>query len=593
MRHTHQVSSLAPGRTHDRSFTSASRGAALIKTLGVILGVGAVSLGAWVALGRGGTGESVKALDLHTVAVESFEVTAAANGELRARNQTVLRSMLKGPANIVEIVEEGSKVSQGDVLCKLNDDEIRSELEDEVLQRETARADLISAESALQIQLTENEANLRKAKTDVLLAEIELQKFEAGDVVEKRLELNLAVEKGTREVRRLTEKTERSRQLFANDFLSKDELELDELALVEAQAELRKANVALEAYEQYTYGKERKKLESDLDQAKSELEKTIRTNESEQATKEADATNKKRQLELREAKVAELEDELKHCELLAPTDGLVVYATSLEQFSWMNNEQPLNVGTQINPNQEIIMLPDTSEMIAAVKVHESLVGRIKPGQRTSVMIDAAQGKRFEGTVESIGIMARSGGWRDPNVREYEVRISLDLPDQSHGLKPSMRCEARIVLQQVDEALAAPLPAVFTDGPNQFVYVSDGAKYKQTQVRVGRRSDTTAEILSGLTNGQKIALREPTAGSIIKAVFEAPAGRGAAQARGPGGGKGPRGQGAKPAQPDGGAASTEKADATSEPAETAREGEVDASETKKSAGEEAPAQTKSN
>lgn len=475
--------------------------------------------------------------DVHVARLEDFLVGASASGELRARSQTVLRSELEESAAIVFIVEEGALVKKGDLLVKLNDQKLRTERQDAVLQRETARADVVAAESAVRIQKTENDASLKKAQTEVELAKIELRKFDAGDAVERRLELSLAVERGEREVARLTEKVDRARELLAREFLSEDEFKRDELELIEAQAQLQKARVAREAYENYTHHKERRRLESDLEQAEAELEKTAHRNESELVSKEADLANKKQQLEIREAEAAELEELLTKTEVRAPTDGLVVYATSLEQFSWMNNEQALNVGSQIQPNQEILMLPDTSEMIAAVKVHESLVGRIRPGQQAVISVDAAQGRKFTGRVETIGIMARSGGWRDPNVREYEVRIALDLAGQTHALKPSMRCEARITLQEVEDALAVPLPAVFTEGANQFVYVVEGGKYRQTPVKVGRRSDTMVEVASGLKVGDRVVLREPPASRVIKARFEkraAPrvAGEGAAGRRGP-------------------------------------------------------------
>lgn len=536
------------------------RGFLSYRMIGALTVVGAVAIGGLMMMSSGGRADDNRP-DIHVVSLEDFEVTATASGELRAKNQTTLRSRLEQNASIVEIVEEGSLVKKGDLLVRLNSDEIQRDLDDESIQLESAKADVVAAESALQIQLTESSASERKARIEVELAEVELKKFEAGDVVEKRLELDLAVEKGKREVKRLSEKVERSRELFARDFLSKDEMERDEIEYVEALAELRKADVAKAAYEEYTYHKERKKLESDLDQARAELEKTLRRNESELASKEADLTNKRRRLELHEAMVAKYKDQIIKSEIRAPTDGLVVYATSLEQFSWMNNEQSLNVGTQIHPNQEIIMLPDTSEMVAAVKVHESLVGRVRPGQRALVTVDAAMGRKFAGTVESIGIMARSGGWRDPNVREYEVRIALDPVPAGHGLKPSMRCEARVTLSAVDDVLAVPLPAVFTDGPNQFVYIVQGDRYRQTQVKVGRRSDTTAEITSGVKAGERVAMREPPSARVIKTKFERPAAAGAgpgsgaapaARPEGPmqrGDGEGSRRRGAPPVVPE--------------------------------------------
>ncbi|MDX2114120.1 MAG: HlyD family efflux transporter periplasmic adaptor subunit [Planctomycetota bacterium] len=525
------------------------RGGALARVVIGVAVLGAVGAGVLI-WGRGG-GPVQLGADVYTASVQSFDITATASGELRAKRQTVLASQLQSEATIVEIVDEGARVSKGDVLIRLNSDDIESELEDERIQLEEARADMIAAESALAIQIEENNSALRKAQVELELAQVELQKYEAGDVVERRLELDLDLEKGHREVKRLTEKVERSRQLFEKDFLSKDELEKDEIELVEAQSALKKAEVAKVSFEQYTYRKERQKLESEVDDAQSELAKVRSKNQSELTNKESDVSTKKRQLALREDKVKKLEKQLEQCVIVAPTDGLVVYATSLEQFSWMNNQEPLNVGTKVSPNQELIMLPDTTDMIAVVKVAESLVGRVKPGQSALVTVDAAQGAQFTATVDSIGIMAQnSGGWRSPDVKEYEVKLDLQLGEKGHALKPSMRCEARVTLASVAEVVAVPLQAVFIEGPHQFVYAVDGDSFAQTPVRVGRRSETLAEIASGLGAGDRVLLREPPAAKVIKAKFEEPE-------RGPGmaGGARPgqRGPGAQAAAPSGASA----------------------------------------
>src|SRR5262245_3774787 len=94
-------------------------------------------------------------------------------------------------------------------------------------------------------------------------------------------------------------------------------------------------------------------------------------------------------------------------------------------WGW-GGEGPLQIGRQVHPNELLIVLPDTSVMLASVQVHESLASRIKPGLRATVKVEAAGGKTYNGTVESIGVLAESGGWRDPNLREYRVKIALDI-----------------------------------------------------------------------------------------------------------------------------------------------------------------------
>lgn len=499
----------------------------MVKALVGLAVIAGLTVGGWMLLGprSEGSGERV---DLVQASTLTFEITATGNGDLRARKQTVLRSELEQTAAIVEIVDEGARVKKGDVLVRLNGDEIQTKLDDEMLQLESAKSELVGAENAYQIQLSDNESALRQASLKVDLSELELRKWQEGEVKEQRTKLQLDLERSEREEERLKAKLERSRELFAREFLSKDELDRDELAYVEAVSALQTASLAQKVYEEFTYERDLKQKTSDVEEAKAELDRVKRRNESELASKEASVTNRRRQFQLREERVAKLQKQLAATVIAAPTDGLVVYATSLNQNMWNNDSGTLEVGTDIRPNQEIIMLPDTTEMMAVVKVPEALMGRVRQGQGAVVTIDAALGKKYTGTVESIGVMAQGGGWRDPNVREYEVRIGLDMDDEKHGLKPSMRCEARITLNTVEQALAVPIQAVFNEGRRQFVYTTQEARYVQRPVKVGRRSDLYAEIVDGLTEGERVLLREPPVGTVVKAPDQAKEAPGAEQ-----------------------------------------------------------------
>ncbi len=518
MQRSRPAGDLGSGRTRR---WPVARGVISLKVAGSVVGVLAVLIGAIVVFGsRGATGEDRH--DIHVVSRQSWDITATANGDLRARKQTVLRSRLENDAAILEIVPEGSRVKQGDVLVRLNSDDIRSKLDDETLQLSSARSDLIVAESALEIQRNENESEVSQGRVKVELAEIELKKWSEGDLVEERLKLDLGIEKAQREHERLKTKLERSEALFKREFLSKDELDKDRLAFIEAESNLKTALLAKEVFETYTRAKDEKKLTSDLDEARAEFERITRKAESELASKDADVINKRRRLEIHEDKVNKLKAQLESSVITAPTEGLVVYASSLTQNMWMNDGQKFDVGTVIRPNQEVIILPDTREMIAAVRVQEALLSRIRIGLRALVSIDAAQGRKFDASIEGIGVMAETAGFRDPNVREYEITLGLELGGETHALKPSMRCEARIVLASVKDAMTIPVQAVFNDGPVNFVYVPSGDRFRQTQVRIARRSEMFAEVLSGLEEGVRVLLREPAPNRIIKTEFEKPA-----------------------------------------------------------------------
>lgn len=489
-------------------------GAAFIKlAIGLAAVVGLVVLG--IALWGGKKQSGPAASEIFPVAKSTFNISVVANGELQARNQVEIRSKLEKQTSIVELVDEGARVKQGDVLIKLNVEEIETQYQEEIARVEAAKSDLVVSQNNYEIQLKENESALRKAGLTLDLARIEYEKWLNGDDVKRRQEIDLKIQRTVREEERLGEKAERSRSLHERGFLATDTLKQDETAHIEAMANMETAQLERQVYEDYDRTKMIKQLTSDIEEAQAELDRVVQSNSSNLASKEADLNNKRQQLKIREERLAKLKEQSEAGVIIAPNDGLVVYGTTLERSRWGGGgDEGLKIGQNVHSNQLLIALPDVREMVATVRVHETIAGRIRPGQKANVRVDAVQGGTFSGEVLSISVLAESGGWRDPNLREYTVKIALDDTEAKSTLKPAMRCEAEIVLGAVDDALSVPIQAVFNEGPTRFVYTAAGGRYEKTPVKVGRRSETLVEIRAGLKEGQKVLLRAPTPGEVI-------------------------------------------------------------------------------
>lgn len=494
--------------------------------------------------------------DTATVLKTSFDITTLATGELEAKKQVELRSRLEQQTVVQEIIAEGTRVKAGEVLVRLNSDKIQTQYDEQLLQIETSKSELIAAENGYNIQVNENANNLRNAALKVTLAELSLSQWLEGEVKTKREANRLALSQSKLELDRLAEKLIRSQKLQEQGFLSKDELDRDELDYIKAQSAWIKAQLDDKVYEQYQFPKDEKQKRGDLDQANSELTKVRMNAEIDLASKAASRNNKRTQLTIRENTLAKLKQQLDASVVTAPSDGLVVYATSIRRNMWGGGEGPLQIGRQVYPNELLIVLPDTSEMVASVQVHESLAGDVKPGMAAMIKVDAVGGKSFQGTVDSIGVLAEAGGWRDPDRREYTVKIKLEAGDEIVALKPSMRCEARLTLGRVDEAIAIPVQGVFSDGPVRFTYAKSGSRYERTPIKIGKRSDTYAEVLAGVSPGSTVLLRDPTPSEVLagpwdKARLELAGysldekGNPVVGGRGPRGGGAPKSSGAKP------------------------------------------------
>ncbi len=506
----------SPARTPaaTRRALAAKRGG---QTMLIITGsvVALVTLGvAALALRNGGNNGAVSATETAIVRRGAFDVSFPVSGELAALKQIDIRNKVDGRSTITEIVAEGSSVKPGDVVLRLNDDEIRSELRDDQEQLIDAEAALNTAEAELAITQITRTAELAKADTTVKLADLALKAWQEGEDPSMRQEKTLALEMAQKDHARLEARFVESAKLLDKKFISLDEYKKDEISLIEARAKLQQAQLDVTVYEQYQAAHDKAEKESDLAQAFSERERVEKQYDAEVRSAEIEVNSKRLQLEGARADVAQQEEQLSYCVVTAPSGGLVVYYSSLQQGMGGRNEgRPPQVGTELTKNEAVMIIPDVSQMIASVKVSEARSGMIRPGQRATIVADANVNVPLNGEVYSVGVLAESGGWRDPNRRDYTVKILIK-NGHDLGLKPSMRCTADIFFGRVSDALYLPIEALSHTGPLTYVYVPQGRGYAQKQVTMGRASVLYIEIKDGLKEGDTVLLREPAAEEIV-------------------------------------------------------------------------------
>lgn len=446
-----------------------------------------------------------QSLATHRVTKGSFDMMVIANGEVAAKQQVEIKNEVDGTSTILEIVSEGTIVEKGTVLVRLADDEIRDKIEQENLSVEQARADQLAAEQDHAIQINEADSDLKAAQLKLELARLDLEKWTQGDDPIKSRELSVAVQKATRDLQRAKEELESSEQLFKEDFIAQTELEDDRLDVIEAESALKTALLNVEVYKNYTRPKEQKKVQSDVDEAAAALERTKRRNESKIAQSKAKLDGKVRQLAIREDRMTKLKEQLDACVVKAPQDGMVIYASTVG--GWRRRNDPIVQGKQVRKNESLIVLPDTRQMVASVKVHEALVGQLALEQKAMVSIDANPGKPIEGRVTEIGVMASDGGWMNPDLREYTIKVDLP-PSQGERLKPAMRCSAQILTGRVENVTFVPIQCVVTLGKKSYVYLREGEKSIRRAVKLGKSNESIVAITEGIKEGDNVMMVPP-------------------------------------------------------------------------------------
>lgn len=146
-----------------------------------------------------------------------------------------------------------------------------------------------------------------------------------------------------------------------------------------------------------------------------------------------------------------------------------------------------------------IVISENSVLSATVAVNEVDIADVQEGQEATVTFDAAAGLAIPARVRWISPNSVTSG----NVRTYDVE--LELAEQNERLRPGMTASAMIAIAELDDALLVPMSALRVDGTKRFVTVvnADGSQEKRT-VTTGRSDDVSIQILTGLTEGEKVA-----------------------------------------------------------------------------------------
>ncbi|MCX5651640.1 MAG: hypothetical protein NTU45_09665, partial [Planctomycetota bacterium] len=225
---------------------------------------------------------------------------------------------------------EGTRVSKGDILVRLAQEEILDKIKDATDKVNTTNSAAIAAQQALAIKQGEKQSELDKADVAVRIAQLALEGWQRGEVINKRQSLALAKETAGINFDRLKGRFEESAKLVQQNFIAKDEYEKDRIAMIEAEAKVKQAALDLEVYEKYTYFQDEAKKKSDLEQAQATRRRVEEKFNAELVKAQADVDSANFQLQSAKERLENLETQLANTTLAAPIDGLIVYATSID-----------------------------------------------------------------------------------------------------------------------------------------------------------------------------------------------------------------------------------------------------------------------
>ena len=179
-------------------------------------------------------------------------------------------------------------------------------------------------------------------------------------------------------------------------------------------------------------------------------------------------------------------DNLAAASLTAPFAGTVTLNGTVEK------------GAGLSPGVAPFTVVDATRMQFEAQVFESDIAAVRVKQTSTTTLDAFT-ESFPGTV--VRVQARPVSTATGTVA-FPVRVSLDAGEAR--LFQGMSGSADIEVESIPDALTVPIESVLTSGETKKVFVLDAADVAHaTEVSIGASTDTAAQVLSGLSAGDRV------------------------------------------------------------------------------------------
>jgi Cu(I)/Ag(I) efflux system membrane fusion protein len=175
---------------------------------------------------------------------------------------------------------------------------------------------------------------------------------------------------------------------------------------------------------------------------------------------------------------------LETIKIYAPISGVVTARTAYH-------------GVKVGPEDTLFDLADLSRVWVLADVYEYELPRAGVGQDAAMTLSYWPGRTWTGSVSYIFPTV------DEKARTVKVRLEFD--NEDGDLKPGMFADV-VLTGPSETALSIPEDAVLDSGTRRIVFVRvSGVELEPREVVTGERSEGRIEILSGVAEGDSVAL----------------------------------------------------------------------------------------
>jgi RND family efflux transporter MFP subunit len=199
-----------------------------------------------------------------------------------------------------------------------------------------------------------------------------------------------------------------------------------------------------------------------------------------------DVTNMQAAVKQDQAALDLARKKLRDTSIRAPFDGFVKERdVTVGQYLKAATPTPTFGIVNINP------------MRARLKVPEKMAGWVSVGQPIDLTVEAFPDRTFGGKIWRINPSV------DPTTRTFDVEGLVE--NHESLLKPGFFTKSSILTSKVEKVLVIPRRSMSYAYGIYKVYIVNGNKLKETEIKIGDQSGEDVEILEGVKEGDRLAL----------------------------------------------------------------------------------------
>ncbi len=324
--------------------------------------------------------------------------------------------------------------------------------------------------------------DLRKKRDDQLVAEKELKLAET--------------------------KLEGTKQLYTKDFITKTELENEQITVEKMELNVATARTALELYKRYEFPKLAEETVSKYEEALQSLDRAYKEAISKLAQARARKMSAENRFGMGKTQVKDLRDQLGKCIITAEKTGLVVYGGGSNPYVYYGNQEQIREGATVRERQAIITIPDMTRMSVTLKIHESHIKKITKELKSRITLDAFPDEQLTGRVTRVGVLPDSQNrWMSPDLKVYLTTVTID--GTYEWVKPGMSAKVEILVNHLKDTVYVPLQAVRTVKGRSYCHVVKHGATEEREIITGDFNEEFIAVKEGLNPGDLVMIRPPS------------------------------------------------------------------------------------